>query len=196
MSANVVWKRILQFFPELVKGNSGAGPTVDWTQGSVQSLTLNAATVTPTFVDPPGGCNLTLVATQDGTGGRAFTWPAAVSWIGGTPPILLSGAGQTTLVNFYFDDATYFGSLSTAASPQSIIPWTDVAAGTTLSASFARPNLAFDTSGAQSNVTLPTAAQMASADGFVFTIRLTGNTTVTPVIVNAGAGTTIEARSW
>jgi hypothetical protein len=191
MSANVVWQRILSFFPELVKGLSGAAPAVDWSQGSVQSITLNAATVTPTFVNPPGGCNLTLVATQDGVGGRAVTWPGSVTWIGGTPPVLLAGAGQTTLVNFYFDGTTYFGWLATAGSPSSLLPWTDVAAGTTLAASLSKPNLAFDTSAAQSNVTLPTAAQMANADGFQFLVKCTGNM-LSPVIVNAGAGTTVE----
>jgi hypothetical protein len=191
MSANVVWKRLLSYFPELVKGNSGAAPSVDFTQGSIQSLTLNAATVTPTFVNPPGGCSLALVATQDGVGGRAVTWPGSVTWIGGTPPVLLAGAGQTTLVNFYFDGTTYFGWLATAGSPSSLLPWTDVAAGTTLAASLSKPNLAFDTSAAQSNVTLPTAANMVNADGFQFLVKCTGNM-LSPVIVNAGAGTTVE----
>jgi hypothetical protein len=191
MSANTVWQRLLSFFPEVLKGNSGAAPAVDWTAGSVQSLTLNAATVTPTFVAPPGGANLALVLTQDGVGGRAVTWPAAVSWIGGTAPILLSGAAQTTLVYFYFDGTTYWGSLASGASPASIIPWTAVAAGTALAASLAKPNLAADSSGAQSTITLPTAAAMASSDGYEFTIKATGNM-VSPVIVTAGAGATIE----
>lgn len=186
-----IWSKVLQFFPTLLKGNSGATPTVDWGAGSVQSITLNAATVTPTFLKPVGGCNLALVITQDGTGGRAVTWPAAVSWIGGTPPILLSGAGQTTLVYFYWDGTTYWGSLQSGASPASIIPWTAVAAGTALAASLARPNLAADSSGAQSTITLPSAASMASSDGYEFTIKATGNM-ASPVIVTAGAGTTVE----
>jgi hypothetical protein len=191
MSANTVWQRLLSFFPEVVKGNSGAAPAVDWTAGSVQSITLNAATVTPTFTAPPGGANLALVVTQDGVGGRAVTWPAAVKWIGGTAPILLSGAAQTTLVYFYFDGTNYWGSLASGASPSSIIPWTAVAAGTALAASLAKPNLAADSSGAQSTITLPTAAAMAASDGFEFTIKATGNM-LSPVIVTAGAGSTIE----
>lgn len=191
MSANVVWKRLLSFFPEVVKGNSGATPAVDFSQGSVQSLTLNAATVTPTFVNPPGGANLALVLTQDGTGGRTVTWPAAVTWIGGNAPILLSGAGQTTLVYFYFDGTTFWGSLASGASPSSIIPWTTVAAGTALAASLAKPNLACDTSGTQSTITLPSAAAMANSDGFEFAIKCTGNM-VSPVIMTGGAGTTVE----
>jgi hypothetical protein len=190
MSATV-WSRVLQFFPTLLKGNSGAAPSINWNSGSVQSITLNAATVTPTFVSPVGGANLALVITQDGVGGRAVTWPAAVSWLGGTPPILLSGAGQTTLVYFYWDGTTYWGSLQSGASPASIIPWTAVAAGTALAASLAKPNLAADSSGAQSTITLPSAAQMASSDGYEFTIKATG-AMVSPVIVAAGAGATIE----
>ena len=52
-----LWQKLLAFFPEVVKGNSGAGPSIDWTKGTTQSLTLNAATVTPTFVNPPGGAD-------------------------------------------------------------------------------------------------------------------------------------------
>jgi hypothetical protein len=186
-----IWSKLLTFFPTLLKGNSGAGPAVNWPAGSVQSLTLNAATVTPTFAAPVGGADLALLLTQDGVGGRAVVWPAAVSWIGGTAPILLSGANQTTLVYFYWDGTTYWGSLASGASPSSIIPWTDVAAGTALAASLARPNLSFDSSGAQSSLTLPTAANLANSDGFEFTIKLTG-AMVSPVIVTAGAGTTVE----
>jgi hypothetical protein len=186
-----VWTKLLQFFPTLLKGNSGAAPAVDWSAGAVQSITLNAATVTPTFAPTVGGASLALVVTQDGTGGRAVVWPAAVSWIGGTPPILLSGASQTTLVYFYWDGTTYWGTVGTAATPSSIIPWTPVAAGTALAASLAKPNLACDSSGAQSTITLPTAVQMAKSDGFEFTIKATGNMAA-PVVVAAGAGTTLE----
>jgi hypothetical protein len=119
MGANVVWQKILEFFPTLLKGNSGAAPAVDWTQGSVQAVTLNAATVTPTFNAPPGGCNLALIVTQDGVGGRLVAWPAAVSWAGGTPPVMNPTAGQTTIVNFYFDGATYWGSVGTIVSAYS-----------------------------------------------------------------------------
>ena len=114
-----VWQKLLSYFPELVKGNSGATPTVDWSKGSAQSMTLTAGTVTPTFVNPPGGANLTLVLTQDGTGGRNVVWPAAFSWIGGGPPLLQSGPGQTSLITFYFDGTTYFGTLATAGTPSS-----------------------------------------------------------------------------
>jgi hypothetical protein len=190
MSATV-WSKVLQFFPTLLKGNSGAAPSINWPAGSVQSITLNAATVTPTFVPTVGGANLALVITQDGVGGRAVTWPAAVSWIGGTPPILLSGASQTTLVNFYWDGTTYWGSLATAGSPASLLPWTNVAAGTTLAWSAQKPFLSFDSTGLQSTLNMPAAA--ALSDGLMFCARLTGTTTVTPVILNAGAGTTIEA---
>lgn len=69
--------------------------------------------------------------------------------------------------------------------------WTDVAAGTTLSASLLRPNLSCDSSAAQTAITLPTAAQMVNEDGFSFAIKATGSM-LSPVIVNAGAGTTLE----
>jgi hypothetical protein len=73
----------------------------------------------------------------------------------------------------------------------SLLPWTDVPDGTAVVASLLQPNLSFDSSGAQSSVTLPTAAQLAANDGTEFTFKATGNM-LSPVIVNAGAGTTIE----
>lgn len=184
-----LWQKLLAFFPELAKGNSGAGPSVDWTKGTTQSMTLNAATVTPTFANPPGGCNLALVLTQDGVGGRSVVWPAAVTWIGGTPPVLLSGPGQVSLVNFYFDGTTYFGSLATAGSPQSLLPWTDIAAGTVFQSSSATAWLSCDSTAAQTTVKLdPT-----PLDGQIQVVRLTGTTQVTPVLVLVqGAGNTVE----
>lgn len=78
--------------------------------------------------------------------------------------------------------SSFFGNL---------VPWTPVAPDTALAASLLRPNLAADSSGAQSTIMLPSAAQMANVDGFEFTVKATG-AMVSPVIVAAGAGTTVE----
>lgn len=109
-----LWAKLLAFFPEVVKGNSGAAPAINWDAGTTQSLTLNAATVTPTFAAPPAGCDLKLLLTQDGTGGRLVTWPAAVTWIGGSPPVLLPAAAAVSQVSFYFDGTTYWGTFPAA----------------------------------------------------------------------------------
>lgn len=199
MSANTVWQRLLAFFPELVKGPSGAAPAIDWTAGSAQSMTLNAATVTPTFVAPPGGCTLTLVVTQDGAGGRQVVWPAAVSWIGGGPPALLSGAGATTLVHFYFDGVTYFGSLATAGLPSSVVPWTadvlPVASPFTPSA--AQQYVAVNTTGGAVTVKTPLAADGISlpVDGQEFVVKAVA-ASATPITIAAnGLGVTVEDPS-
>jgi hypothetical protein len=67
--------------------------------------------------------------------------------------------------------------------------WTDVAAGTTLTPTAAQTFLSCDSTGAQTTVNLPAAA--SAFDGQIQLVKLTG-ATVTPVVVNAGAGTTVE----
>jgi hypothetical protein len=109
-----VWQKLLQFFPVLANGASGATPAVNWDAATTQSITLNAATVTPTFVNPPAGTELRLLLTQDGAGGRLVVWPGAVSWIGGQAPTLISTPGATSEVMLTWDGTTYWGSFPSA----------------------------------------------------------------------------------
>jgi len=63
----------------------------------VWTLTGN---VTISFSNPPTASqalSITFVLTQDGTGGRTVTWPAAVRWPGGVGPTL-SGAGKQDVI--------------------------------------------------------------------------------------------------
>lgn len=80
---------------------------------------------------------------------------------------------------------------SASAVPQSFVPWTDVPAGTIVTFSAAQPALSFDSTPAatQSALNLPVAASIV--DGQEVTVRLTG-TTVSPILINAGAGTAVE----
>lgn len=109
-----LWQKLLSFFPAFANGNTGAAATLDFTKGGVQSATLNAANVTLTFVLPPGACRLTALLTQDGVGGRLVTWPGIVTWIGGTPPTLIAGAGLTSEVDLLWDGTTCWGSYPSA----------------------------------------------------------------------------------
>ena len=67
--------------------------------------------------------------------------------------------------------------------------WTDVAGGTTLTPTVAQQFLACDTSTTQTTINLASAA--TAIGGQVQLVKLTGNM-LSPVIINAGAGTTVE----
>jgi hypothetical protein len=76
-------------------GISGGTLTLDLESGNVFEVTLTQDVTSLVLVHPPsagraGSCSLILK--QDATGGRAFTWPAAVKWAGGAPPAITSAA--------------------------------------------------------------------------------------------------------
>ena len=90
-------------------GNSGSTPALDWNDGQKQKITLNAATPTFTFTDPPGPCNLILKMVQDATGGRDPVWPSTVKWpTNGTEPTWSAGAADIDIIAFYFDGTDYY----------------------------------------------------------------------------------------
>lgn len=70
--------------------------------GSVTSLSL------PT---PPTGFSgtITLVLTQDATGGRTITWPSAVKWPEGIQPQPTAGAGSMSMFNLLWTGADWLG---------------------------------------------------------------------------------------
>lgn len=91
----------------LVGGASGTNTTssytVNLTSGNVFNLILNANCAF-TFSNPPGSGttgSFTLILTQDGTGGRTVTWPAAVVWSGATAPTLTTAPGKKNILSFF-----------------------------------------------------------------------------------------------
>ncbi len=82
-------------------GNTGTSQTLAETNGNVQTWTMNGNC---TFTMPSGsglqaGTSLTLILTQDGTGGRtgAFT---GVKWAGAATPTLSTGANDVDILAF------------------------------------------------------------------------------------------------
>lgn len=75
--------------------------------------------------------------------------------------------------------------------PPLSVAWTDVPAGSTLAPTSIQQFLSCSSAGPQTTINL----DHAPTDGQPILVRLTGTGNVTPVIVNAGAGTTIEACS-
>lgn len=96
------------------------------------SLTLNTAlsnqykvtlTGNPTFsfTNAVNGRKFRLFLIQDGTGSRSVTWPS-VTWAAETSPVLRSGAGQVTAVDFSYDGTTWFGSWDQTGSDSVLDP--------------------------------------------------------------------------
>ena len=94
-------------------GNSSSSYTPDFEDNSVQTVTLNSATVTFNApINMPAGGNITLILTQDGTGNRVASWNAAYKFAGGNST-LSTGAGDIDVVSIFYDGTNYLASLGT-----------------------------------------------------------------------------------
>ena len=89
-------------------GASGTSKTVDWTLGSVSSITLSG-NCTFTFTGGSRGQSMTLLLVQDGVGSRTATWPGNVSWPAATAPTLTTTAGKMDIISFFYDGVKYLG---------------------------------------------------------------------------------------
>ena len=93
----------------------------DLSKGNVQTLTLTLNT-SPTFTNVVGGQSLTLVLTQDGTGGHTVTWPGTVNDSGNLEVNLAPDA--VTTLNFVSTDGstltpvTQFGAEALPGNPK------------------------------------------------------------------------------
>lgn len=88
--------------------SSAANVTIDWNNGNKQKITLGH-NVTFAFTAPSSGVgSFTLILTQDGTGTRTVTWPAAVKWPNATPPTLSTAPGYIDLVSCVYRSANYY----------------------------------------------------------------------------------------
>ena len=70
--------------------------TLDMTTGNVFAVTLTENVTTLTLSNPPTSGRagtITLILTQDGTGGRTVTWPGTVT----TPPVIDLDASVSTI---------------------------------------------------------------------------------------------------
>jgi hypothetical protein len=79
--------------------------TINWSNGAVHTVTLNAAgPLVITMSNPVNGGAYALRIIQGATPGTV-TWPANVKWPGGVPPVLSTNTGDIDVVNLlYFDD--------------------------------------------------------------------------------------------
>lgn len=82
-------------------GNSGTSLSLDSgsTSGLVKTITLTGnCTLTLTGSVSGSVATLELYLTQDGTGSRTITWPAAVKWPAGAAPTLSTAAGAVDCI--------------------------------------------------------------------------------------------------
>jgi len=91
-------------------GNTTSATTINWNDGNVQEKVLNVASTTLTFTNPNAGGTYILILRQRPTGSGTVTWPANVSWPGGTTPTITTTANKFDVFTFVFDGNKYFGS--------------------------------------------------------------------------------------
>ena len=91
-------------------GNTTSSTTVDWDDSNVQTFTLNSATTTFTFSNGNAGATYILVIRQNSAGSQTITWPAAVTWSGGSTPTMTPTANRYDVYTFIYDGSKYFGS--------------------------------------------------------------------------------------
>lgn len=94
------------------EGTETGNFTINWSNGAVHTVTLNAAgPLVITMTNPVNGGAYALRIIQGATPGTV-TWPLNVKWPGGTPPTLSTTTGDVDIINFlYFDDGggnTYY----------------------------------------------------------------------------------------
>ena len=115
MDDKVLQKPVLKDYAEtVVTANSGTSYTIDYTTGSVFNITLTGNCAF-TFSNPPASGisgSFTLFLTQDGTGGRTVTWPAAVKWFGNTAPTIYGNPDSVNILTFLTVNGgtTWFGA--------------------------------------------------------------------------------------
>ena len=90
--------------------------TVNLSNGNLHHLTLTG-NVTLTLSGATNGrvCSLTLLITQDATGGRSITWPASVKWLpAGSAPSFTTTASTRSIVELFTIDGgtTWFAGLA------------------------------------------------------------------------------------
>ena len=100
-----------QYYSVLKTIPSSASFTADWNNGNVQEITLTG-NATATLSNGLAGGRYTLVAKQDGTGGRILNWPSSVKWVGGVSPssTMATSASAVNTFTLTYDGTNYEGS--------------------------------------------------------------------------------------
>ncbi|NTW31021.1 MAG: hypothetical protein HGB12_00025 [Bacteroidetes bacterium] len=79
---------------------------VDWNKSNVQEITL-ATNRSFIFTNGKNGGNYTFIIKQNGSGGKAVSWPTNIKWSGITTPSLTTTPNETNIFKFVFDGVNY-----------------------------------------------------------------------------------------
>lgn len=90
-------------------GNLGATETIDWSNSTIFTGTLDS-NVTITFSNEIAGSNILLYLEYDGSAQRTITWSDVDKWDGGSAPAAPSSASETMVVNLIKVGSTVYGS--------------------------------------------------------------------------------------
>ena len=95
---------------------TGAATSLDLSTGLYFVVNLSANT-TLSFTNPPASgkvASITILATQDATGGRTIAWPTGTKWTGGTQPVQSTAANSVSVYSLFTEDGgtTYYAFLS------------------------------------------------------------------------------------
>ena len=121
--------------PVVSHGTMGATETFDASAGSDHEGTLDEdLTVTLTGATAGDAAWLTLILTQDGTGGNDITWPGSVSWPGGVAPTIDQTAGAVNIISLvsYDGGTNWYGSYPGAGGSSSLDVTDDTTTVTTV----------------------------------------------------------------
>jgi hypothetical protein len=91
-------------------GTTSGTKTPDINDGPVQTITLDGDLTLNAFASPQTGQSLTLIITQDGTGGRTLS--STFKFAGGTKT-LSTAASAIDIMTVFYDGSNYWASLST-----------------------------------------------------------------------------------
>lgn len=91
-------------------GNSGSTPTIDWSNGAVQKITLTANPVL-NFSNPVAGSTY-LIKVATGAGSFNITWPSSFQWGNSGVPIITATGLRYDLISAYYDGTVYLATYS------------------------------------------------------------------------------------
>ena len=98
-------------------GTAGTGSTIypNWSQGSVQTYTLAGNCWLGLPTNMPSGASLTLIISQNATGGWAMTSDSNIKYAGGNKTVS-TGASVIDVINMFYTGSTYLAALTTGYS--------------------------------------------------------------------------------
>jgi hypothetical protein len=100
---------VTNYVETLYSANTSTAITVDLANGTVQNLTLTAASVTITMPTAVAGKSFIIILSQDAIGSRSVTW-STVSWPSATPPSVTQTASRKDIFSFFSNGTSWFGT--------------------------------------------------------------------------------------